>query len=808
MHRGRVVAFAARAALPLTCYACTLTLLASVAIAQNGNSSVLDHPVTLSFVDAPLAEVLTTIRRAHNIPLAWSGDVLPPAARITLSVRDTPLGSALAAILSGSGLDVIVTTGGTVVVVPRRPETAVQGPSPPAPPPADRANPDVARALAATGVQQLDRVVVIGSPVHASPEREQPTAVAVVHAERIAELSRARATDVMRTAVPGVVFWDRGPIGPPAPVAGVRGVASFTTRALKTYVDGIELASPDLFTLLDGRSISRIEMIRGPQGAALYGPDALNGILRIETSKGGLGSPIAARASASGGVYDRSGLPAAELAHDLFGGLQQASTHASYDASASFAQTGVGPTVPLSRTFNAQLGARLLAGPVVVEASARGARHDYAIERASLTGSTDRRSRVPQTIEERAVAVSAVHQVTGWLRETLVAGVHWIEGAREPFRSPVLPPRLPLGATHETAERASLRYSATADVSRVVTLSGGAEASTLAVDRAARRVATTTNLSRLYSEETHSAGAFGQARVRLGRLILSGGARGERLSEVGDNLGTVWASTAGASWSHEFTHATVRVRAAWGSGIKPPEPGMAREATTDGWLQIANDELAPERQRGVEGGIDLYFSNGPFLRVTVYDQRATDLIQQVLVRNSDTTRRTYQFQNVGVIQNRGIEVEGGARIGAFTASASMYLPRSEVVKLAPRYSGEFQAGDQLVEVPEAAGALSLRFERDRVHAELGATVLGPWTGYDWIEVMRVELGQATARDAVRDYWMRYSGVVRPYVSGAYRVSDRAQLFVRVDNPANSADYVRDNLSPRLGRFVMIGIGTR
>ncbi|HKS04966.1 MAG TPA: TonB-dependent receptor [Gemmatimonadaceae bacterium] len=806
MLNVRRFVFGARA----MCVACALVITASTVSAQKGNNgaSVLEREITLSLVDAPLGEALMTIRRVHGVPMAWSGDALPASMRVTLSVRDAPLGNTLTAILAGSGLDVVVTAGGTVVIVPRRQEITTPGPSPPPAAPDARANPDVARALAATGVQQLDRVIVIGSPVQASPEREQPTAVAVVQSARIAELSHARATDVMRTAMPGVVFWDRGPIGPPAPVAGVRGVASFTTRALKTYVDGIELASPDLFTLLDGRAISRIEMIRGPQGAALYGPDALNGILRIETSHGAFGAPTTGRASASGGVYDRSGLPAPEIAHDVFGGLQQANGRASYDASASFAQTGIGPTVPLARTLNGQAGARLLAGPVVIDASVRGAQHDYALERASLVGAADRRSRVPQTIEERAVALSAVHQITGSLRETLVAGVHWIEGAREPFRSPVLPPRLPLGATHETAERASLRYSITADVTRAVTLSGGAEASNLTVERAARRATTTTDLSRLYSDETHAAGAFAQARVRLGRLVVSGGARGERLSEVGDNLGTVWASTAGASWSHELSVATIRVRAAWGSGIKPPEAGMAREATTDGLRQAANDELAPERQRGVEGGIDVYFASGPFIRVTAYNQRATDLIQQVLLRDNDTTRRTYQYQNVGVIRNRGVEFEGGRRVGAFTASASMYLPRSEVVKLAPRYSGEFQPGDALVEVPEAAGALSLRYENARVQAELGATVLGPWTGYDWIEVMRVELGQATARDAVRDYWMRYPGVIRPYITGSLRVSAHAQLFVRVDNPANSADYVRDNLSPTLGRLAMIGIGTR
>lgn len=795
---------------------CTAMLLITVpatrAQSSNGDEKVLDRTVTISLIDAPLAEAFTALRRAHRIPLAWSGDVVPPAMRVTLELREVPLRNALAALLSGSGLDVVVTDGGTVVIVPDRTSRATAGLAPAPDAGASTTSLDVARAIAATGVRQLDRVVVIGSPVEASPEREQPTAVDVVNTDRIASLSQARATDVMRSAVPGVVFWDRGPIGPPAPIATVRGVASFTTRALKTYVDGIELASPELFTLVDGRAMSRIEMIRGPQGAALYGPDALNGVLQIETARGRLGrSDPTPRGSVSGGAYERSGLPEPELTQDYFGGLTGASDRASYDISAAFSRTGSSGNVPLANTWNARIGSRALAGPVIVDASARAARHEYALERPRLTGgSADPGTRIPQAIEERAIAVTAVHHATDWLRETIVVGYHWISGAREAFRSPILPPRLPLGATHETANRTAFRYSATADAAQWLTLSAGAEYSVRTAARSARRTPTVSDLARLYSDESRSTGAFAQARVRIGqRLIVSGGARGERLSSVGANLGTVWASTAGATWSHEFTHATMRVRAAWGNGIKPPEPGMERDATTNTLRQMANDDLAPERQRGIEGGVDLYLASGPFVRVTLYDQRATDLIQQVLLRNaSDTVRRTYQYQNIGVIRNHGVEFETGARVGAFTASASAHVPRSEVVTLAPRYSGEFQPGDGLVEVPEAAGVASLRYDGARVHVEAGATWIGAWTGYDWIEIMRVELGQATERDAVRDYWMRYPSVVRPYIATSLGVTDRWRVFARVDNPANEGEFVRDNLSPKLGRVAIVGVGTR
>ena len=75
-----------------------------------------------------------------------------------------------------------------------------------------------------------------------------------------------------------------------------------------------------------------------------------------------------------------------------------------------------------------------------------------------------------------------------------------------------------------------------------------------------------------------------------------------------------------------------------------------------------------------------------------------------------------------------------------------------------------------------------------------ATMLGAWTGYDWLLLARVERGQATRRDLLREYWMRYPAVVRPYVTASLRVARDANVFLRVDNPARDPALIRDNAS--------------
>jgi hypothetical protein len=294
--------------------------------------------------------------------------------------------------------------------------------------------------------------------------------------------------------------------------------------------------------------------------------------------------------------------------------------------------------------------------------------------------------------------------------------------------------------------------------------------------------------------------------VRIGsRLVVSGGSRAEDVSSVGPELGVLWAHTAGVTWSREFDWATLRLRGAWGEGIRPPEPGMNRDAATPLLEQVANSALEPERQRGFEAGVDLFLPRGSALSLTWYDQRATDLIQQVQLRDGNPDELTYQFQNVGVVRNSGFELEASHRIGRVTGTSIVHIPRSEVLRVAPGYAGELLPGDGLIEVPEAAGSASLRYDGRRLSVEAGVTWLGEWTGYDWFLIGRVEQNAEPARPTTRGYWLRYPGVARPYVALDIALGAGFRGTVRVDNPANVAGLVRDNISPALGRHVLIGL---
>ncbi|MBW8839900.1 MAG: TonB-dependent receptor, partial [Gemmatimonadetes bacterium] len=119
--------------------------------------------------------------------------------------------------------------------------------------------------------------------------------------------------NVLNGAVPGVWVWEQSPSSLLASYASIRGASSFGLSYPKVYIDGIEVANSLLVTTLDVESVDHVEVIRGPQGAALYGADAISGVVNIVTRHDGVdgGAPRAelrTGAGMAGSIYAPSGV--------------------------------------------------------------------------------------------------------------------------------------------------------------------------------------------------------------------------------------------------------------------------------------------------------------------------------------------------------------------------------------------------------------------------------------------------------------------------------------------------------------------
>lgn len=182
-----------------------------------------------------------------------------------------------------------------------------------------------------------EEIVVTASLVPVAEVRS-PATLTVIDAKRIDALGEPLALDLLRLA-PSVSVASSGPAGSQAQLR-IRGAEANHTLLL---IDGIRFNDPASgnearFELLNNDGVGRIEIVRGPQ-SALYGAEAIGGVVAVRTGQSRAGSGVSATAEAGGKGFRRlsaSGGHAAErAAFDIYGGYQKSDGIDSFAAGAS-----------------------------------------------------------------------------------------------------------------------------------------------------------------------------------------------------------------------------------------------------------------------------------------------------------------------------------------------------------------------------------------------------------------------------------------------------------------------------------------
>lgn len=249
----------------------------------------LDRTVTMRVTDVSVRDAVDRLASVAKLELSYSADLLPTDRRVCLALERVPVGAVLDLLLEGTPLRPIVLGSTQVVLAPSR----------------------VASNRSADGVisrrsSLLDRVVVTGSPDGAA-QRGSPFALDVLDGTQLTQHGVNTLGEALELSVPGVWTWTASAGSVTARYGSIRGASSFGVSAPKIYLDGIEVANPLLVTQLDPARVARVEVIRGPQGAALYGADAISGVVNILTRHDG--TPDGRRAlqmSTSAGVSNTS----------------------------------------------------------------------------------------------------------------------------------------------------------------------------------------------------------------------------------------------------------------------------------------------------------------------------------------------------------------------------------------------------------------------------------------------------------------------------------------------------------------------
>jgi iron complex outermembrane receptor protein len=813
----------------------------------------LDRVINLRIAQLSLRDALDRIAALAKLRVSYSAELLPLDRAVCVTATEEPVGRVLSSVLEGTNVAPVGVGGDQVVLAARR-DTAAQAES--APP-------------MATSLGLLDRVVVTGSATPTGgPGRELAVDVNVVDGRQLVQSNTSNISDALDMYVPGVWGWAKSPSSMLSSFASIRGASSFGLSYPKIYIDGIEVANPLLISRFNPSTIDHIEVIRGPQGSALYGVDAISGVVNIvtrhdaATGDGGYNASVRSVAGLSQSAYAHS-----VLAQDHAVSLTAGTELRSFDLNVSAGSIGAFVPDGSSRDMLATAGARAVTARSSFSGTARlfveqaGTPDSPLVARPTSSGGgsapSTQSSELPQSVNEYTIGGNATTSTSDRVTHTLVAGIdgyrlHNVETNFTPVPGGA---DSALRAAEGGADRLTIRGST---IVHLATSAQSQATLTFALEHATLRAATAADVvaptmvppadgatmntgaaSGGYGNNDHhslatttmpnpasvagtvvtwqnSTGFVAQSNVALrNSIFLSGGARLEHDSRLAGRDELEALPMLGVAAVRDFGNVTVKFRSAYGKGIRPPTT-LSREQFWQTRYTGMQEPLGPETQAGIETGIDLYVRRLFSLQATRFDQTASGLIQQVLVAgdSSGVSRRAnYVAQNVGEITNSGWEFQANAGVSRLALNGALTLVDSRVARLAAGYTGDLVAGDRMLQVPARTASFGATWSADHWYATLvGARALD-WINYDELALARVYVsGTHSVRDIVgarlRQYWIHYNGGLRLRATASRDLRPGIALELSGDNLLNYQTGEPDNATIVPGRTIMTGVRIR
>lgn len=775
----------------------------------------LARTVNLKADKLSLTDAIERVSGTAKVRLTYSADALPAGRTICFDFKAVTLGDALLELLRGLPVQPVTVGNNQVALAPGTPMLTTDDPTPP--------------------IFPLKPVVVQATP--ADVQKERPSySVNVVSGKQITEHNSI--AQILNAAVPGVWSW-QSPNSFTSQYS-VRGASSFGVTAPKVYIDGIEVANPALVTQIAPENVERIEFVRGPQGAALYGGDAINGVANIVTRHTPAdlkGASLRLRSGLAVSQTDFMTGPSVGQDHNL--SLQLGSR-----SNTAVLNGGLGRSaeyVPGGYTdhFNFDGNARMLGGHSILTASGRyvtqSSRNPGGLRFDSLfTGVT------PLSMQQYTFGVRGALRQSDHFTTSLVLGAdgYYLSGVPNDSTTPHSVTDSILRAAGDRGLRTTARLGTVGrfelphDAAVALTLS--AEYSALQQSGSAADVTSYGEwMARPAPGRRHDADqelpeytttpTFNQSRTARSlsaqfdaawrdALFVNAGVRFEDdvVNSVAVGLSTM--PMVGVAYVTGSDALSVKFRAAYGKAVRWPDmPGPGRWNTHS---RVGALSLSPERQSGVEAGVDIVIARAVALQITHYEQTASGLAQSVAIvppssgpgsdeEDERDNKPIYALQNVGEIDNRGWEMQATLHSGAFALTSTLSLTSSIVARVANGYSGDLMAGDKMLGVPARTASIDASWYASAWSASITATRARSWINYDRLALIRQPAPVTGA--ALRRYWHNYNGFTHLRASFTRDLARGFTLLFTGDNLLGKQLGEPDNLTVVPGRTVSVGV---
>lgn len=562
-----------------------------------------------------------------------------------------------------------------------------------------------------------------------TPTKEVGSAVTVITREELERKQIRLVSDALRS-VPGVSVSRSGGFGGQSQVR-IRGSEGNHTLVL---IDGMEVNNPATesefyFNNLLALDVERIEVLRGPQ-SALYGSDAIGGVVNIVTRRGegkpkitafseaGSRGTVSAGASVSG---------SAERADFLFGvggfrtdGFSAASEwNGNTEKDSNRNLTGL-----------AKLGFQVTDN---LRLDFVGRATDFETQGdldAANVGATDGGNDV-EGRESFARIQASLDMLDGQWQHKLGIGRNHnkYDNDNELF-----------GLSSFEGERTKIDYR----TSYFLATGPADHTFTLLADH--ERDEAEVSYSPLPPPSLEQTGMAGQYEVDVwDKLFLTAGLRHDFNEDFED--ATTWRLTG----AYIFDGTQTKLRASVGTGVKNPTL-FELYGTFPGF--IGNPDLKPESAEGWDVGIDQPFLDGRILLgATYFEQRITDLIQLDSVNNT--------------VEN----LPGVSRIDGVELSAALQPIDGLTVRVSYTWMDAQDAnGDRLVRRPEHAASLDADYVFFDGRASVGASIDYNGNRRD----VGFDAGFASFPVTLDEF-------VLVDIRGSYRLNEQTEIYARIEN---------------------------
>jgi outer membrane cobalamin receptor len=637
-------------------------------------------------------------------------------------------------------------------------------------------------------VSAVSETLVVSASQVEIPLSQASSAVSIVTGAELRERQVATVSDALRQ-IPGLTIARAGSAGALTSAFPRGGESDYTL----VYVDGVQAnAFGGGFDLahLSTTNIERIEVVRGAQ-SALYGSNAIGGVVRIVTRQSG---PVRGDAALEAGSFGSTRLAASSsgtIGHWSWGGGADRIGSDGFNGQTAANGEVIGndrydrTEVAGSGGWRGDSGA-LLRGELRFARDDRGFPGPFGSNPAGIFTGIDRTSRGK---DDRWSAL---------LGGTMPAGGGRTHAQRTWNRNDgtVISP-------FDTSSSGTRRFTARAQsdiaAGRGVDVSAGAELE--------RERGTSTYITDDAGEipiERWVAGYFGEARwSAANRLFATAGLRLEHIHRgavgaLDDDFSPRPAMTAetvisanpkisAAYYLRTAPGSQTKVRGSAGTGIRPPD--AFELAFTD------NPALQPERSRSIEAGIDQSLADGRAVIEATWFRNSFDDLIITVGRFVESSR--YRTDNISNARARGLELAttGKTRTAGFDVQGRIAYTFLDSAVLAVDGAtiapAPFTAGQPLLNRPRHQWAIDAGVSRGRA----SGWIRGGGRG----RVLAVEPSYGTFGglfDAA-GYGVWNAG-------GSWRLSRQLELYARIENVFDRR-YEEVFGFPALGRGAVAGL---